>query len=139
MNTKKNVLGISSVYIFYIVILLFVSATCDGNNWCSVQEDSIFGLVLFSFAPLSFLFLLSLITYKMRDEVFRAWWGFARWWVPVIIVVTLLLQNAGGGGGLGIGGAVSSAFDALILIVLYSIFIIISLVKIVRAYLKTNH
>lgn len=84
------------------------------------------------------LLLLSLITYKMREEVFRAWWGFARWWVPVIIVVTLLLQNAGGGGGIGIGGAVSGAFDVLFLGIFYAILVITSLVKIVRAYLKTK-
>ncbi|MCX6788116.1 MAG: hypothetical protein NT108_03075 [Candidatus Kaiserbacteria bacterium] len=80
------------------------------------------------------LFLLSLITYRMKDEVFRAWWGFARWWVPVIIVVTLLLENAGGGGTLGM----NKDFTAFILIILYSIFGIVSLVKIVRTYLKTR-
>lgn len=88
------------------------------------------------FTPLFFLF--SLITYKMRDEVFRAWWGFARWWAPVIIVVTLLLENAGGGGGIGISGAVSSAFDILILGVLYAVLVIVSLVQIIRAYLKAK-
>ena len=85
-----------------------------------------------------FLLLLSLITYKMRDEVFCAWWRFARWWVPVIIVVTLLLQNAGGGGGMGIGGAVSGAFDALVLGILYAVLFIVSLVKIFNAYFKTK-
>lgn len=140
MNTKKNVLRISSVYIFYFAVLLLVSSTCNGSNWCSIQEDDIFGLILFSFAPLAPLFLFSVITYRMKDEVFRAWWGFARWWVPVIIVATLLLENTGdGGGGIGISGAVSSGFDALILIILYSILIITSLVKIVRAYLKTKN
>ena len=130
MNTKKNVLRISSVYIFYFVVLLFVSATCDGSNWCNVQEDSIFGLILFSFAPLSFLFLLSIITYKMRDEVFHAWWRFALWWVPVIIIVTLLLQNAGGGGTLGM----DKDFTIFILIILYAILAIVSLYRILRAY-----
>lgn len=139
MNTKKNVLIISSLYIFYVAVLYFVSATCNGSNWCDVREDSLWGLILFSFASLAFLFFLSLITYKMRDEVFSAWWRFARWWVPVIIVVTFLLENAGGGGGMGIGGAVSSGFDALVLIILYSILVITSLVKIVRAYLKTKN
>ena len=64
-----------------------------------VLEPLSFALFL---APL--LFLLSLITYRMKDEVFRAWWRFARWWVPVIIAVTLFVQNAGGGGGWGMNG-----------------------------------
>lgn len=72
----------------------------------------------------------------MRDEVFRAWWRFARWWAPVIIAVTLLLENAGGGGGLGISGAVSSAFDILVLGVLYAVLVVISLVLIAYKYLS---
>ncbi|MBI5405900.1 hypothetical protein HY972_02595 [Candidatus Kaiserbacteria bacterium] len=80
----------------------------------------------------------SLITYRLKDEVFQAWWRFARWWVPVIIAVTLFLQNAGGGGGIGISGAVSGAFDALVIGILYIILVIVSLVKIVRTYLRTK-
>lgn len=136
MNTKKNILIISSLYIFYFAALYFVSATCNGSNWCDVREDSIFGLILFTFAPLVFLFLFSLITYKMRDEIFRAWWGFAWWWTLIIIVVTLFLQNASDGGGLGIGGAVSGAFDAFVLGILYVILVLVSLIKIVRTYFK---
>lgn len=98
-------------------------------------NNDIFQLIFLTPAIL----LLSLITYKMRDEVFRAWWRFARWFVPVIIAVTLLLENAGGGGGIGISGAVSSAFDILILGILYAILIIISLIKIFNAYFKTKN
>lgn len=111
---------------------------CYVNAFCmkirSFFSNDIFMLVFLT-PPLLFL---SLITYKMRDEVFRAWWGFARWWVPVIIVVTFLLNSANSGGGLGIGGAISSAFDILIIGILYAVLIITSLVKIVRAYLKTK-
>ena len=59
--------------------------------------------------------------------------------VLVIIAATLFLQNAGGGGGLGISGAVGGAFDALILGILYAILVITSLVKILRAYLRTKN
>lgn len=78
--------------------------------------------------------LLSLITYRMKGEVFLAWWNFARWWVPVIIAVTLLLENASGGGTLGM----NKDFAAFVLIILYSILIITSLVKIMRTYFKTR-
>ncbi len=69
----------------------------------------------------------------MKDHVFRAWWNFARWWVPVIIIATLLLNNAGSGGGY-IG--MDKSFTAFLLIILYGILIITSLVKIIRAYRK---
>ncbi len=70
----------------------------------------------------------------MRDEIFRAWWNFARWWVPVIILVAYLQSTQSGGGGLGIGGAMSSAFDALVLGFFYAVLIIVSLWRIVRKY-----
>ncbi len=92
-------------------------------------------LLAFSLSPLLLFIPLSLITYRMKDEVFQAWWRFARWFVPVIIAVTLFVQNAGGGGGWGMNGG---AFDAFFIGIFYVIFIITSLVKIFNAYLKTK-
>lgn len=40
--------------------------------------------------PIIALFLFSLITYKMRDEVYRAWLRFAYVWVPLSIVLIFL-------------------------------------------------
>ncbi|MDP2837776.1 MAG: hypothetical protein Q8O53_00665, partial [Candidatus Moranbacteria bacterium] len=75
-------------------------------------------------------------TYKMREEVFQAWWGFAVWFVPIIMVVTLILDNAPGGGSLHAG----QDFMFLVLFLLYTIFIVTSLVRIILAYrrLKTD-
>lgn len=134
MNTKKNILRISSAYIFYFVALFVISSTCNGSNWCDIQEDGIFGLILFSFAPLAFLFLLSLVTYRMKDEIFRAWWGFAWWWSLIIIAVTVLLNNSSGGGTLGM----DTDFTIFILSILYTVLIVTSLVKIFNAYQKTR-
>jgi len=91
------------------------------------------GWVLIIFmSPVIFLF--SLLTYRLRDQVFRAWWNFARWWVPVIIVVTILLNTKGTSGGGYIG--MDYIFDALVYTVLYGVLIIVSLVKIYRAYFR---
>ena len=43
--------------------------------------------VIFIFVPI---FILSLITYKMREEIFRAWVKFTYVWVPLTIIFTLL-------------------------------------------------
>lgn len=137
MNTKKGALTISATYVVFFISIFLTDEFCT-SAWCRVHDDDLLGLIFFTFLPLLPIFLLSLITYKMREEVFRAWWGFARWWVLVIIAVTLFLQNAGGGGGMGISGAVSGAFDVLILGLFYTILVITSLVKIVRTYLKTR-
>ena len=147
MNTKKTVLIIALTALTFIFVvsnpLMFgfcqhIDTWTYATRYC-FDNDILPGVVSFLVFSLSLIFLLlSLITYRMKDEVFRAWWNFARWWVPVIIAVTLFVQNAGGGGGIGIGGAVSGAFDALVIGIFYFIFILVSLVRIVRAYQKTK-
>ncbi len=74
----------------------------------------------------------------MKNEVFLAWWRFAWWWALIIAGVTLFLNTAGGGGGIGIEGAISTGFDIFVLSILYAVLIIVSVVKIVRAYLRTR-
>jgi hypothetical protein len=137
MNTKKIILALGVAGTTYLVALTLLSTThfCPGNQTCTglfIQFSpwSLANYIFFTFP----LFVLSLITYKMKDEVFRAWWNFARWWVPVIIAATFLLNNASGGGTLGM----DKDFTAFILIILYSVLIVTSLVKIARAYLKTK-
>jgi hypothetical protein len=131
--TNKLALKISSAYLAFFVLLIFASMICD-SSWCEIREDGIFGTLLFTLAPLFPIFVFSLVTYKMRDQVFHAWWNFARWWAPVIVVVTLLLNNASGTG----GGYIGMGQDFIFLIqgILYAILVIVSLVKIVRAYSK---
>lgn len=141
MNMKKIVLKISSAYIAYSAVLLLLSALCH-SDWCDISEDGLFGLILFSFAPLLLLFLFSLITYKMRDEVFHEWWNFARWWVPIIIFTTLCIENIGIGGRypMANGSSLSVYYiyhaQFLIYTILYATLVVTSIVKIVRAYGK---
>lgn len=138
MNTKKNVLflGIVGSILLFLPAILNQILSCYQKNWFFCNDS--YEIVAVSVFPLVPILIFSLITYRLKDEVFQAWWRFARWWVPVIIAVTLFLQNAGGGGGIGISGAVSGAFDALVIGILYIILVIVSLVKIVRTYLRTK-
>lgn len=129
--TKKRVLIISVAYLVYITGILLVDTVCK-SLWCNIRDDDFFGQIFFTFSPLGAIFLLSLITYKMKEEVFRAWWNFARWFVPIIIVITYLLNNAPTGGSLNAGQ--DATF--LILFILYAIFIVISLTKIFRTHRK---
>jgi hypothetical protein len=52
---------------------------------------------LLVFLPVLPLFLLSLITYKLRDEVFIRWMKFARWWVPMTMFFILIAPGVSGG------------------------------------------
>jgi hypothetical protein len=96
----------------------------DAVEWCEP--------LAFTLLPLISLLFFSLITYKMRDNVFRAWWNFARWFVPIIIVATIALNNSSGGGVLGM----DQDFTFLILFILYAILVIVSITKICFAYRK---
>jgi len=134
MNTKKNVLRVSISYVIYFAVLWVVAVTCNGGNWCNIQEDGLLISILYFLFPLSPILLFSLITYKMKDEVFQAWWRFARWWVPVIIGITFLLGNMSGGGTLGM----DKDFTMFILGILYIILVVTSLLKIIRAYSQSK-
>ena len=139
--TKKNILWISVVgsLLFLSLIFLLESHTCSREwMWCREYIWNSSNLILRLLLVTPPLLLFSLLTYRMRDEVFNAWISFAKWFVPVIILITLIIQSGSGGGSGGFSGAVSGWFDAMIIGLLYIIFIIISLWKIIRAYRKTK-
>lgn len=131
--TKKNVLwlGIIGIVLFFITMFPVDLGICEKSAYdCREISDSI-QMILGIF---SFLFFFSLITYKMREEVFRVWWRFARWFVPVIMLVTFLINFQRQGGGMGISGVISSSFNLLIIGIFYAIFIVVSLAKITLVY-----
>jgi hypothetical protein len=128
-TAKKNVLLVSGIggglFLFLLMLLL--------NNACGEYRDVCMNIYIpIAYLCFSFpvIFLLSLITYKMHDNVFRAWWSFARWFVPIIIIMTFILNNSGGGGTIGM----NQDFTFFILGILYLILVIVSAVRITSAY-----
>lgn len=134
--TKKNI----SVFSGSVTLITFLATEelrfCYfiGLQECPIPLNDSGESLLF---PFLFVFFFSLLTYPMKDEVFAVWWRFTRWFVPVIIIISFLL-NGGGGGGLGISGAVSGAFNFLVICIFYLIFILVSLIKIIREYKRTK-
>ena len=137
--TKLRVLFFSLAgTLLYFSQFLFDSGSCGSNKICNevgdvLNQDSLTLIII-----LPFVFLFSLITYNMREEIFQSWWHFARWFVPLIIVSTFLLYRNGESSGVGMTGIGSGVGEAFILSVLYAIFIITSLVKIILAYRRLN-
>jgi uncharacterized membrane protein YhaH (DUF805 family) len=130
-TAKKKVLLVSGIggglFLFLLMLLL--------NNACGEYRDVCMNIYIpIAYLCFSFpvIFLLSLITYKMHDNVFRAWWSFARWFVPIIIIMTFILNNSGGGGTIGM----NQDFTFFILGILYFILVIVSAVRITSAYGK---
>ena len=131
--TKKNILALSIVgLVVYLSTMYSVSlGICNDASYnCRKTVD----LIQMTVSVFPFILLFSLITYKMREEAFQAWWRFAMWFVPLIMIVTYLMYS--GHRQSGFGGVSQGAFEFLILIVLYAIFILTSLIRIVLAHRK---
>lgn len=115
-----------------VIAFLFDAGILFANDYggfsCRYYTDSghaikFCEIAFFTLLPMIPLFLLSLITYKMRDEVFRAWWNFARWSVPLSIVV-VLASSGSRGGSMGIPNIFDQEFFAF---VFSALFLLISL------------
>jgi small-conductance mechanosensitive channel len=132
-GTKKNVFAASGITAGALVIWDYV-----GNvSWCTwggvLHRDCLhfFSGVEVVLIPILPLFLFSLLTYRMHDEVFRAWWNFARWIVPIIALATLLANMMPSNRGF---FNMDALIYLLVLVPLYAVFILVSLWKIVRTY-----
>ncbi|MBP6033993.1 MAG: hypothetical protein KA537_00780 [Candidatus Moranbacteria bacterium] len=133
--TKKNVLIIALLGLIVSYVLnnpLFFGICFDayalsGHVYCHDKFGYLLSHLLF-FALMPVLPFV-IIVYRMRDEVFQAWWKFARWFVPIIILVTFLQNIAHQQGGL--GGVAQGVFDFVVLTFLYILFILTSIIKIV--------
>ena len=93
--TKKNVLG--GAFIGSILFFLFIysqdNGLCGQYAWDCGHSFDLVGLMFLVFLPL---FLISLLTYKLCDEIFNAWIMFAKWWIPLTIVFVLLAPASDG-------------------------------------------
>ena len=131
--TKKSVLVASGVagglFVISLLALLY--------NFCGPYRGTckdVYEFIVYPFSPFPFVFLLSLITYKMPDQVFQAWWKVAKWFVPIIVVITFLTNY--GHQQSGFGGVAQGAFSFAFLFLLYAAFIIMALIRIFFAYRK---
>lgn len=132
--TKKKVFLFSLIGTVVILVLspsnLYAFCFQQGN--CVLLWDVIELINPYTFiVPPIFLF--SLITYRLREEAFRAWLHFAYWWVPLSLVMTYLAAGSSGGG-FGIPNVFDQEFVALIL---SGLFLIISLFLIIYRALRS--
>ena len=99
MINKKNILLVSFVCTLALTILFFVAGSqfCYASNSCSDFFIRFHPFVLADFlfiAPA--VFLLSLLTYFLRDEIFQTLLFFAKIWVPLSVFLTLLTPETTG-------------------------------------------
>jgi len=116
--------------------LIFILDQSEKIGLCLETDYSCrewWDLISFGLLPISLLLLFSIITIWMKKEVFWAWFKFAVWYIPVLVAALFVFPTCIPGG-IGIGGAYEESFNILVLIILFTAYIITSIVKILRAH-----
>ena len=127
---KNNLLVIS---LFGSVLLLVIKYTeyitffreILGRQYLEVFFNSLI------FFPIILFF--SLLTYKLGEKVFIAWWKFARFAIPLVfalvVIINLRLHHTPGG-----WLNMDTQIDSMLVIAIYGIFALGSLIQIYRGY-----
>lgn len=130
--TKKNVLltGLSGTILFVFLVLLGTDA-CYMNTTCkslrvALSDDS---LVVTLFFPCVFIF--SLITYKMKDEIYRAWLHFSYVWIPLSVILILMSSDR--------SGHLFVSAQEFLAMLLFGFYILVSSVIIAWKYFSMRH
>lgn len=128
---KKFILGLGFLVTTVIFLLEYnLIQICELSNYDCRDVVNIFGRTLLFF-PLILFF--SLITYFMPPRVFTTWWNFAKYSIPIILVLSFII-NAGLHHNS--TGQWQDIFDLPMLFILYGVFVIGSLVQIIRGFRK---
>jgi hypothetical protein len=97
MITKKNLLLISGV----VTAALFLSnwigtfKLCGGIEYGQCMDITYAAII--NFVPVIGVFVISLVTFWMSDQIYRTWFKFARWSVPLSMFLILITPEYGGG------------------------------------------
>lgn len=111
-------------------LVFFASLFPENTGICNLVNAScvfFFDPIAENLLPIIPLFLLSLITYKMRDEVYRAWIRFAYVWIPLSMFLILIAPEYSADWMFPIVKGTVAFFSSLL-------FVIISLIIIVWKY-----
>lgn len=89
---KKKLLCLSTVgaVLFGVFLTISLMGVCFLDYICDRTHDDSMAAIFFPLFPL---FIFSLITYKMREEVLEIWWKFARIWIPVSMLAILIAPS----------------------------------------------
>lgn len=128
MKIKKNIVfwvsllgGVSCFLLSGTKMLIFWCGS--SNHICRSNLDSLSDY-LFLFV---FILLFSIITYFLKDQVFKSWSRFTYWYTPFYVLVILFLSDRSTGGWINTH-MFNSEFFA---ITLSGIFIIVSLILVI--------
>lgn len=131
MISKKILLIVSGIGTVVLLILNWIGTfkLCGGQEYGQCM-DLIYSIMM-NFFPIIPLFLLSLITYKMRNEVYRAWLRFVYVWIPLSMFAILIAPEYSSDWMFPVVKGTVAFYSSLL-------FVIISLVLIIWKYFYTS-
>jgi hypothetical protein len=88
--SKKIVLWASLIGVFLYAVMFFLVQRygCDEGKFFFCKDSFVWIVHIIRIFPIIFLF--SLITYKMRNEVFRLWVRFTYVWLPLTLILVFV-------------------------------------------------
>ena len=125
---QKKILWISFVVLFLLVLVnhLGNSQICNVLRLEHYSCINLFYVIEILFLPMFPVFFFSLVTYYLREEVFRFWFNFSKWWILLSAAAVLLTTESGGGIGIGMSwGKGETAVVFALLYVLVSVLLIL--------------
>ena len=129
MNKKNTILAVSILG----VLILYALFNTREFGICEIYCGAAINKYQDTFLFFPFILLFSLITYKLPESVFSAWWKFAQIDIPTIFLISFIIS-------LGLhhspGGFfnIDNEIDVTAYFLMYSIFVIGSLIQIYRGY-----
>ena len=91
MKNQLKIIIVSGIISVTLVALNHIGTyeICRNKFECT----EILYTIMLALFPIILLFIFSLITYKMREEVFAAWWKFARVFIPLSVFAVLIAPS----------------------------------------------
>lgn len=126
--THRSKVTITLLLLVVIMLALLQSwriGICREDDITCAYEIGKYGAVLFPILPI---FVISLITYFMRREVYKAWLIATAVWLPVMFFFTYLVANEGGSLGFG------DMYSGLVLVGVYAFYLVLSVLTIAIKY-----
>jgi hypothetical protein len=90
--TKRNVLIIATLLSVVDILLLYPwqLGICARESYSCANNVQGMSAIFDIFIPV---LIFSFLTYKMSDEVFRAWLRYALWWVPLTMLCVFFASS----------------------------------------------
>ncbi len=100
MKKTKNIILVVSGIIAGLIIYINIITTSQFCVILGYADSFDCGNIVFNIATILLIslptFILSIITYFMKDQIISAWLKFAYWWIPLTMLLVFLVSFASG-------------------------------------------